>query len=141
MSERQRASHLVQPRADLTAIVAPDAPTPTGPFPHAMRVGDFVFTSGQAGRNRDTGAMGDAAEQVDWALRNIAAILNAAGTSLARTVKVTLFLRDDVNDMAAVNAVYSRHFGDSLPARSSLFVSRLKGPDMLVEIEAVAHVG
>ena len=124
-----------------TPIVSPDAPAPTGPFPHAVRVGDLVFTSGQAGRNRETGVMGDAAEQVDWALRNIAAILATAGTSLARVVKVTLFLRDDVTDMAAVNASYTSHFGDALPARSSVFVSRLKGPDMLVEIEAVAHVG
>ena len=132
------SNHLPSPR---TAIVSPDAPTPTGPFPHAIRVGDLVFTSGQAGRNRETGVMGDAAEQVDWALRNIAAILAAAGTSMADVVKVTLFLRDDVTDMAAVNGSYTAHFGAVLPARSSVFVSRLKGPDMLVEIEAVAHVG
>ena len=81
--------------ADATPILSPDAPTPTGPFPHAIRVGDLVFTSGQAGRNRETGEMGDAAEQVDWALRNIAAILTTAGSSLANVVKVTLFLRDD----------------------------------------------
>ena len=122
-------------------IVSPDAPNPTGPFPHAIRVGDLVFTSGQAGRNRDTGAMGDAAEQVDWALRNITAILSSSGSSIADVVKVTLFLRDDVTDMGAVNAAYTAHFGSALPARSSVFVSRLKGPDMLVEIEVVAHVG
>lgn len=117
------------------------APTPTGPFPHAVRVGDLVFTSGQAGRNRDTGTMGDAAEQVDWALRNLSAILEAAGSSLDRAVKVTLFLRDDVRDMAAVNAAYTAHFPGRKPARSSLFVSRLKNDEMLVEIEVVAHVG
>ena len=60
---------------------------------------------------------------------------------MADVVKVTLFLRDDVTDMAAVNGSYTAHFGAALPARSSVFVSRLKGPDMLVEIEAVAHVG
>ncbi len=126
---------------DPIAVVAEGAPTPTGPFPHAVRVGDLVFTSGQAGRNRDTGTMGDVGEQVDWALRNIDAILRTAGSSLQRVVKTTLFLRDDVTDMAPVNEVWKRHFGERLPARSSLFVSRLKNPDMLVEIEAVAHVG
>lgn len=123
------------------AVHAAGAPTPTGPFPHAVRIGDLVFTSGQAGRNRETGAMGDVGEQVDWALRNIDAILRAAGSSLDRVVKTTLFLRDDVTDMTAVNESWKRHFGDRLPARSSLFVSRLKNADMLVEIEAVGHVG
>jgi 2-iminobutanoate/2-iminopropanoate deaminase len=127
--------------AELTPIVAPDLLAPTGPFPHAMRIGHRLYTSGQAGRNRDTGQMGDVGEQVDWALRNIAAIAEAAGTKLANTIKVTLILRDDVTDMAAVNAAYVRHFPDVQPARTSFFVSRLKNPDMLVEIEAVLLVG
>src|SRR3981081_2606420 len=62
------------------AIRTDQAPTPTGPFNQAIRVGNLVFTAGQAGRNRDTGQMGDIREQTDWALRNIAAILAAAGT-------------------------------------------------------------
>lgn len=126
---------------EITPIVAPDAPNPTGPFNHAVRVGEFVFTSGQAGRNRDTGTMGDVGEQVDWALRNIGAILREAGTSIHNVVKVTLILRDDVTDMAAVNAAYTKHFSGELPARTSFFVSRLKNADMLVEVEAVAVVG
>jgi 2-iminobutanoate/2-iminopropanoate deaminase len=85
--------------------------------------------------------MGDVGEQVDWALRNIGEIARAAGTSLANTIKVTLILRDDVTDMAAVNDAYVRHFPDVQPARTSFFVSRLKNPDMLVEIEAVLLVG
>lgn len=120
-------------------ITSGDAPAPTGPFHHATRHGSFVFTSGQAGRNRDTGTMGDVGEQVDWALRNIAAILRAAGSSMDKVMKVTLILRDDVTDMAPVNEAYKRHFS-TLPARTSFFVSRLKNPDMLVEIEAVAVV-
>ena len=120
-------------------ITSDDAPTPTGPFHHATRHGALVFTSGQAGRNRDTGAMGDVGEQVDWALRNIAAILATAGSSMEKVLKVTLILRDDVTDMAPVNDAYKRHF-TTLPARTSFFVSRLKNPDMLVEIEAVAVV-
>jgi 2-iminobutanoate/2-iminopropanoate deaminase len=120
-------------------ITSDEAPKPTGPFPHATRHGSLVFTSGQAGRNRDTGTMGDVGEQVDWALRNIAAILDSAGSSMDKVMKVTLILRDDVTDMGPVNEAYKRHF-TSLPARSSFFVSRLKNPDMLVEIEAVAVV-
>jgi 2-iminobutanoate/2-iminopropanoate deaminase len=121
------------------AVTSDEAPTPTGPFHHATRHGSFVFTSGQAGRNRDTGTMGDVGEQVDWALRNIAAILTAAGSSMDSVLKVTLILRDDVTDMAPVNEAYKRHF-TTLPARTSFFVSRLKNPDMLVEVEAVAVV-
>ena len=122
------------------AVMSDAAPTPTGPFSHAVRHGDLVYTSGQAGRNRDTGVMGDGAEQVDWALRNIAAILESCGSSLRHVLKVTMILRDDVTDMAPLNEAYKRHFGEHLPARTSFFVSRLKNPDMLLEIEAVAVV-
>lgn len=121
----------------LQRVVAESAPRPTGPFVHAVRVCDLLYTSGQAGRDRSTGDMGTIGEQVDQALRNLADIATAAGTSLRRAVKVTLILRDDVTDTAAVNAAYEAHFPDGLPARSSFFVSRLKNPDMLVEIEAV----
>jgi 2-iminobutanoate/2-iminopropanoate deaminase len=120
-------------------ITSDEAPKPTGPFHHATRHGSFVFTSGQAGRNRETGTMGDVGEQVDWALRNIAAILATAGSSMDNVLKVTLILRDDVTDMAPVNEAYTRHF-TTLPARTSFFVSRLKNADMLVEVEAVAVV-
>lgn len=125
----------------LTPIVAPGLLAPTGPFPHAMMIGHRLYTSGQAGRNRDTGQMGDVGEQVDWALRNIAEVAIAAGTSIGNTIKVTIILRDDVTDMAAVNAAYVAHFPELQPARTSFFVSRLKNPDMLVEIEAVLLVG
>ena len=125
--------------AERTAIRTDRAPNPTGPFSQAIRVGGFVFTSGQAGRDRETGQMGDARDQMRWALRNIGAILEAAGSSLAKVVKVTLYLKDGV-DAAAVNEEYKAAFSDPLPARASVYVSRLKSPDMLVEIEAVATV-
>ena len=123
--------------AERDAVRTKGAPDPTGPFSQGILAGGLVFTSGQAGRNRDTGQMGDARDQVRWALRNIAAILEAAGSSLDRVVKVTLYLKEGV-DPSAVNEEYKSHFSDPPPARSSVFVSRLKGPDMLVEIEAVA---
>jgi len=113
------------------------APTPTGPFNQAIRVGNLVYTSGQAGRNRDTGQMGDAREQTDWALRNLDNILKAAGSSLNDAVKLTVLMKDGV-DANVMNEEYVKHFSGPLPARSSAFISRLKGADMLLEIEAVA---
>jgi 2-iminobutanoate/2-iminopropanoate deaminase len=127
--------------SELQRITATEAPKPTGPFVHAVRVGALLYTSGQAGRNRETGEMGTVGEQVDQALSNLDAIAGAAGTSLRRAAKVTLILREDVTDMAAVNEAYERHFPDGLPARTSFYVSRLKNPDMLVEIEAVIDAG
>ncbi len=120
-------------------IETSSAPTPTGPFNQAIRVGNLVFTSGQAGRNRDTGQMGDIREQTDWALRNLDNILRAAGSSLDNAVKLTVLMKDGV-DADAMNQEYVKHFSGPLPARSSAFISRLKGPDMLIKIEAVAMV-
>jgi len=122
------------------AIHTDQAPTPTGPFNQAIRVGNLVFTAGQAGRNRDTGQMGDIRDQTSWALRNIAAILEAAGASLNDVVKTTVYLKEGA-DSAAMSEEYASHFADPLPARSSVVVARLKNPEMLIEIEAIAVVG
>ncbi|MYI15154.1 MAG: hypothetical protein F4108_05490, partial [Acidimicrobiaceae bacterium] len=121
--------------SDRQAVSTDGAPTPTGPFSQAIRVGNLVFTAGQAGRNRDTGQMGDIGEQADWALRNITAILEAAGASMADVVKTTVFLKEGT-PTGPLNEQWVKHFGEPLPARSSLFVARLKHPEMLVEIEA-----
>lgn len=125
--------------AERQIIHSDGAPTPTGPFNQAIRVGNLVYTSGQAGRNRETGQMGDIREQTDWALRNLENILRSAGSSLANSVKLTIFMKDGV-DADAMNQEYRKHFDGTLPARSSAFISRLKGADMLIEIEAVAMV-
>ena len=125
--------------AEKRAIRTDHAPQPTGPFNQAIRAGNLVFTAGQAGRNRDTGQMGDVREQTHWALRNIAAILGAAGASLADVVKTTVYLKEGA-DSAAMSEAYASHFTDPLPARSSVVVARLKNPEMLVEIEAIAVV-
>jgi 2-iminobutanoate/2-iminopropanoate deaminase len=121
------------------AIRTDQAPTPTGPFNQAIRVGNLVFTAGQAGRNRDTGQMGDIRDQTNWALRNIAAILEAAGASLNDVVKTTVYLKEGA-DSTAMSEEYASHFNDPLPARSSVVVTRLKNPEMLIEIEAIAVV-
>ena len=121
-------------------VVSTDgAPTPTGPFNQAIRVGNLIFTAGQAGRNRDTGQMGDIGEQADWALRNISAILAAAGASMADVVKTTVYLKEGT-PTGPLNEQWIRHFPEPLPARSSVFVTRLKNPEMLIEVEAVAIV-
>ena len=121
-------------------VVSTDsAPTPTGPFNQAIRVGNLIFTAGQAGRNRDTGQMGDIGEQADWALRNISAILAAAGASMADVAKTTVYLKEGT-PTGPLNEQWIRHFPEPLPARSSVFVARLKNPEMLIEVEAVAIV-
>ena len=114
------------------------APMPTGPFNQAIRVGNLIFTSGQAGRNRETGKMGDVKDQARRCIGNIAAILEAAGASLADVVKATVFLRN-AEDWKDFNEVYVALMPKPLPARSSAIV-QLKGPDMLVEMEVIAVV-
>ena len=120
------------------AIQTDGAPTPTGPFNQAIRVGNLVFTSGQAGRNRETGKMGDIRDQARRCIANIEAILKEAGSGLDDLVKVTVYLRHQ-EDAAAFNEEYRKLIPEPLPARSSAFVG-LKNPDMLVEMEAVAFI-
>src|SRR6201987_196302 len=103
------------------AIRTDKAPTPTGPFNQAIRVGNLVFTSGQAGRNRETGQMGDIKDQARRCIGNIAAILEAAGSSLADIAKATVFLKQ-AEDWKPFNEVYVELMPKPLPARSSAIV-------------------
>jgi 2-iminobutanoate/2-iminopropanoate deaminase len=119
-------------------IKTPSAPIPTGPFNQAIRYGNLVFTSGQAGRNRETGVMGDVADQARRCFANISAVLEAAGTSLEYALKVTVLLRN-VEDRDAFNAVYKELMPEPFPARTAVFCE-LGNPDMLVELEVVAGV-
>lgn len=116
------------------------APAAIGPYSQGIRAGQLVFTAGQVGFEPGSGALADGvAGQADRALRNISAILDAAGTGLDRVVKTTIFLAD-MDDFAAVNEVYARHFSPPYPARSTVAVKALpKGA--LVEIEAIALAG
>jgi len=120
------------------AVQAAGAPPPTGPFNHGIVYGNLVFTSGQAGRNRETGMMGDIADQARRCIGNIAAILEAAGTSLDHVLKVTVFLRRP-EDRAAFNAVYEELMPKPYPVRTAAFCE-LGNPDMLVEMDVVAAV-
>jgi 2-iminobutanoate/2-iminopropanoate deaminase len=123
-----------------SAVQTNAAPAAIGPYSQAIRSGELVFTAGQIGLDPATGELVDGvAEQADRALRNLTAILDAAGTSPERVIKTTVFLAD-MGDFAAVNEVYARHFSQPFPARSTIAVAGLpKGAQ--VEIEAVALVG
>lgn len=115
------------------------APFQGAPYNQAIRVGDLVFVAGQLGlAPGDAAVGGDVATQTEQAMRNLAAILAAAGSSLANLVKTTVFLQD-LGDFAAMNEVYGRYVGDRPPARATVEVAQLPS-GALVEIEAVAHV-
>jgi 2-iminobutanoate/2-iminopropanoate deaminase len=122
-----------------TQVMTNAAPAAIGPYSQAIQAGGLVFTAGQLGLDPTAGELADgAAAQADRALRNLSAILDAAGTSLERVVKTTIFLAD-MADFAAVNEVYASHFSPPYPARSTVAVKTLP-KDALVEIEAVALV-
>jgi 2-iminobutanoate/2-iminopropanoate deaminase len=119
------------------AISTSAAPPAGGPYSQAIATDDFVFCAGQLGTDPATGEMADGVEaQAERALRNLAAVLDAAGCTLADVVKTTCFLAD-INDFNAFNAVYTRFMTDPAPARSTFQVAALpKGGR--VEIEAIA---
>ena len=114
------------------------APKAIGPYSQAIQMGNFVFTAGQLGLDPATGNIveGGIEAETRRSLQNLSAVLNAAGTSMARVVKTTVFLRD-MNDFAKMNAVYGEFFLSNPPARSTVQVARLP-KDGAVEIEVVA---
>jgi 2-iminobutanoate/2-iminopropanoate deaminase len=120
------------------AISTPDAPAAIGPYSQAIAVGDLVFCSGQLGLDPGTGELVAGVEaQAERALRNLTAVLAAAGAAWGDVVKTTIFLAD-IADFAAVNAVYATFMPDPPPARSTFAVGALpKGGR--IEIEAIAR--
>ena len=126
-----------------TVIATDKAPAAIGPYSQGIRVGNLVFTAGQAGVDPATQQVvaGGIAEQTTRTFENLKAILEAGGTSLAEVVKATVYLKD-INDFAAMNAVYAAYFGKEaapLPARTTVEAARLP-KDVLVEIEMIAEV-
>lgn len=113
-------------------------PKAIGPYSQAIKANSFVFVSGQVAFDPATSQLveGDAARQTTRVLENLKAIAEAAGSSLDRAVKVTVFLKD-MNDFAAMNEVYARYFAKNPPARSTVEVARLPR-DVRVEIDLVA---
>ena len=114
------------------------APAAAGPYSQAIAAGDLVFCAGQVGIDPATGALveGGVEAQADRVLRNLGAVLDAAGVTFEDVVKTTCFLAD-IGDFAAFNGIYARFFGDRPPARSTFQVAALP-LSALVEIEAIA---
>ena len=116
------------------------APAAVGPYSQAIRIGQFVYTAGQIPLDPANGKMveDDITTQAERALRNLQAVLNAAGGSLDDVVKTTVFLQD-MAEFGAMNAVYAQFFGQNPPARSAVQVAALS-LGARVEIEAVAFL-
>jgi 2-iminobutanoate/2-iminopropanoate deaminase len=124
-----------------TIVKTPDAPLPIGPYNQAITAsGTMIFLAGQIAIDPATNALidGDVKAQTRRVCENIGAILRAAGTSFAKTVKTTVYLKD-MNDFSAMNEVYGEYFGGSSPARSTVQVARLPR-DCSVEIEVIALI-
>ena len=120
-----------------TQIETSAAPPAMGPYSQAIRSGNLIFAAGQLGSDPTTGELAEgAAAQAERALLNLTAVLDAAGASLDRVVKTTVFLSDMAN-FATVNEVYARHFSAPYPARSTFAVRELPRGG-LVEIECIA---
>ena len=115
-----------------------DGPKAIGPYSHAIKAHGFVFVSGQVAIDPVTNTLvsGDVAFQTDRVLKNLSGILQAAGTSLDKVVRSTVFLKN-MDDFTAMNEVYGKFFTAAPPARSTVEVARLP-KDVLVEIDVIA---
>ncbi|MBI2838365.1 MAG: RidA family protein [Acidobacteria bacterium] len=124
-----------------TVIRTPSAPAAIGPYSQAVRTGSFLFLSGQIALDPATGQIveGGIDAQVERVLKNIEAVLQAAGATTTDVVKTTLFLAS-MDDFSKVNEIYGRYFTDSPPARSTVEVSRLPR-NVLFEMDAIAVLG
>jgi 2-iminobutanoate/2-iminopropanoate deaminase len=126
-----------------TVVATTSAPAAIGPYSQGVRTGNLIFTAGQAALDPKTGQLvsGGITEQTTRTLENLKAVLEAAGSNLAKTVKATVYLKD-MGDFAAMNAVYATYLapeGVTPPARTTIEAARLP-KDALVEIELVAEV-
>lgn len=119
-------------------IATKNGPQAIGPYSQAIRANGFVFVSGQVAIDPATQQLvaGDVAVQTERVCQNLSGILKAAGSTLEKVVRSTVFLKN-MNDFAAMNEVYGRHFTSAPPARSTVEVARLP-KDVLVEIDVIA---
>jgi 2-iminobutanoate/2-iminopropanoate deaminase len=120
------------------AVSTPNAPKAIGPYSQAIKANGLVFVSGQTPFDPASGEViaGGVAEQTDRALKNISAILEAAGTSMQKVVRAGVFLKN-MSDFAAMNEVYARFMPTPPPARTTIEAARLP-KDVLVEIDVIA---
>jgi 2-iminobutanoate/2-iminopropanoate deaminase len=119
-------------------VTAPDAPAAMGAYSPAIKAGNLLFISGQIPVDPSTGTLiqGDIAAQADQVMRNLTALLRAAGASFTNVVRTTVYLAD-MNDFAGMNEVYSKYIVDPPPARATVQVARLPR-DVKIEIDAIA---
>ena len=122
------------------AISTSAAPAAIGPYSQAIRAGSLLFVSGQIPLDPETSTLveGDVRVQTHRVFRSLAGILEAAGTSLERVVRATVYLAD-MNDFAAMNEVYATYFSSPAPARSTIQAARLPR-DARVEIDVIAEI-
>lgn len=115
------------------------APAAIGPYSQAQIVGNLVFCSGQIPVIPETGALAQGLEaQANQVFKNISALLSAAGSDISKVVKTTVFIKN-MDDFAAINAIYAQYFTEPFPARSCVEVARLP-KDVLLECEAIAEL-
>lgn len=120
-------------------ITSKNAPPAIGPYSQAIKVGDFLFISGQIGLTRDGSLASDEVKlQTKQAIKNLEAILNAAGGSLENVVKTTVYLKD-MGKFNEMNEVYSEYFKENPPARATVEVTNLP-KRALVEVDAIAKL-
>ncbi len=122
-------------------VHADNLPAPVGPYSPGMQLERLVFVSGQGATDPATGRLAGAGieAQTEQCLKNVAAILDAAGSSLHHVLRCGVFLTD-MSEFGRMNAVYSRMFGDHRPARTTVQVSGLPSEGLRVEIDAIAYV-
>jgi len=127
--------------SDFNFISTDGAPGAIGPYSQAVAVDGWMFCSGQIPMDPATGDLvqGDIQAQTDQVLKNLTAVLEAAGASLSNIVKTTVFL-EDMGDFGGMNEVYARHFGEHKPARAAVAVRTLP-KNVKVEIEAIVRLG
>ena len=124
----------------METVTTENAPGAIGPYSQAVKTGNMVFCSGQIPIDPATGnfVSYDIAEQTEQVLKNLSAVLEAAGSDLGKVIKTTVFLAD-MNDFAAMNDVYARYFSENKPARATVQAARLPR-DARVEIECIALI-
>lgn len=120
-------------------VATTNAPAAIGPYSQAQISGGMVYTSGQIGIIPETGEIAPGLEaQANQVFKNLAAVLKAAGSDIGKTVKTTVFIKN-MDDFAAINAIYAKYFTEPFPARSCVEVARLP-KDVLIECEVIAEL-
>jgi 2-iminobutanoate/2-iminopropanoate deaminase len=120
------------------AVFPPGRPSPNPPFSPGIRLGNLLFTAGQVGADINGKVPAGIDGQTRNTFENLKAVLTAGGSGLDKVLKATVYLTD-INDFAAMNAVYRSYFTGDLPARTTVAVAALARPELHIEIEMVAY--